>query len=89
MKIIESRMMDTNELRNVVTLNQWYCYGTDADWNHLLSMVRYKNMTPNRLYRVAKDIFEHSEYTSSDVILDIMTVLENHCTSEFEIREDA
>lgn len=89
MTIKEVKKMDTSKVRNMCIRCNWYTAGNNADYENMFSMCN-DNITPEKLYEIAKDIYEHtnvdkakegcsSDYDDLDNISDMMIYL-NDCT---------
>lgn len=91
MKIKETRIMTTDDLRNLCIKENWYTCGDCEEYSNLLSMTKngckLRNITANVLYKMAIDIEQHSNMTG---ILDtetIMYMLAEICHTTFEIEQ--
>lgn len=83
MKIKEIKRIDTDKLRSMCIKNNWYTAGTNEDYSNMFKMCEKGNITTNQLFKIAKDIYEHtnvdraeqgcsSEYSDNENILNMM-----------------
>lgn len=88
-KIKEVRRIDTSKLRSMCINNGWYTAGNTEDYSNMFKMCG-KSFTVNRLYQIAKDIYEHTnvdralqgcsrDYSDDENILNMMVYI-NDCT---------
>lgn len=93
MKIKEIKRIDTDKLRNMCIKNNWYTVGTSVDYYNMFKMCEKDNITAKQLYRIAKDIYEHtnidsarngccSDYSDNENILNMMIYV-NDCSYVF------
>lgn len=90
MKIKEIKRIDTDKLRNICINNNWYTAGNTANYNNMFRMCQKNNISTNQLFKIAKDIYEHSnvekakqgcskDYSDKENILNMMIYI-NDCT---------
>lgn len=65
MTVKEIRRIDTDKLRHICINNNWYTCGTNADYSKMFAMCEKDNITTNDLYKIAKDIYEHTDVKSA------------------------
>ena len=65
MKIKEIKRIDTDKLRNICINNNWYTRGTNSDYMNMFKMCEKDNISTNQLYKIAKDIYEHTDIESA------------------------
>lgn len=93
MKIKEIKRINTDKLRNMCANNNWYTVGTSEDYIKMFKMCEKDNITTNQLYKIAKDIYEHtnvdnakqgcdSGYSDNESILNMMIYV-NDCSYTF------
>ena len=92
MRIKEIKRIDSDRLRNMCIDNNWYTTGNANDYSKMFEMCKKDNITTNQLYKIAKDIYEHTdlnrakccadEYSHSENILNMMIYI-NDCTYVF------
>lgn len=93
MKIKEIKRIDQNKLRNMCINNNWYTTGTTSDYSNMFKMCQRDNITVNQLYKIAKDIYDHtnintakqgcsSDYSDNENILNMMIYV-NDCSYVF------
>lgn len=61
MKIIETRTINWNDLRNLCIDKDWYTSGTIDDYASMLDFVGSNKMTTDNLVSVATDIIKHTD----------------------------
>lgn len=92
-KIKEIRRIDFDKLRNMCINNNWYTAGNTEDYSKMFEMCKKDTITTSQLYRIAKDIYEHTnvakakqgcsnEYSDNENILNMMIYI-NDCTYVF------
>lgn len=59
-KIIETRKIFWNDLRNLCIRNNWYTCGTVQEYQKMLNMCKKDNITTNDIVTIAQDIMDHS-----------------------------
>ena len=64
MKVKEIKRIDTEKLRHICINNNWYTCGSNADYMNMLKMCEKDNISTNQLYKIAKDIYEHTDVES-------------------------
>lgn len=95
MKVKEIRVIDTCKIERLFANNNWYTKGSEGDYANMFRMCRANNVTTNRIYKIAKDIYEHSDteelrsgygeqYREDLIIADIMGQVGN-CSRTFYI----
>ena len=67
MKVKEIKRIDTDKLRNICINNNWYTYGSNADYSNMFKMCEKDNISANQLYKITKDIYEHTNVASAKV----------------------
>ena len=83
MKVKEIKRIDTDKLRNICINNNWYTRGTNSDYMNMFKMCEKDNISANQLYKITKDIYEHTnvasaktgcstEYSDNENILNMM-----------------
>lgn len=93
MKIKETKRIDSDKLRNMCINNNWYTAGNSEDYSKMFEMCKRNNITTNQIYKIAKDIYEHTnvsraktgcstEYSDNENILNMMIYV-NDCTYVF------
>ena len=86
MTIKETRGLYWGNVRAYCIKNDLYSAGTNEEYAKMLDYVQsLKNVTPKALYKIAKDIKDHSK--THYEITDLMFDLAKQCTSFFEINE--
>lgn len=75
MKIKAIRHWNPTTVQNLCIKEDWYIFGDNSEFDAMLEIVRTKKPTTTNLYKVAKDIADHSEYQT---ITNIMYVIENN-----------
>jgi len=92
-KIKEIKRIDTDKLRSMCIKNNWYTAGNTTDYSKMFKMCNKDNITPNHLYKIAEDIYKHTnvdtakqgcshEYSDNENILNMMIYV-NDCTYVF------
>ena len=61
MKVKEIKRIDTDKLRHICINNNWYTRGTNADYMNMFKMCEKDNVSTNQLYKITKDIYEHTD----------------------------
>lgn len=85
MKIKEIRVLYPEKIRSMCIENNWYTRGTSEDYDNMFTTVynSRKKVTNNLLYKIACDIFVHSEmdtnYSINDNLAGIMFALMEDC----------
>ena len=90
MTIKEIKKINVDKLRSMCIKNNWYTRGTTSDYNNMFKMCQKGNITTNQIYKIAKDIYEHTnvdkavqgcscEYGDNENILNMMIYV-NNCT---------
>lgn len=93
MTVKEIKRIDTSKLRSMCIKNNWYTAGTNEDYSNMFKMCEKDNITTNQLFKIAKDIYEHtnvdraeqgcsSEYSNNESILNMMIYV-NDCSYVF------
>jgi hypothetical protein len=78
-----------DELRALCIKFGWYTEGTNAEYDHMLSLVENKagglvNLTTDKLGEIAADILAHNDNAAGDWdVLGIMYELGAACTTHF------
>lgn len=99
MKIKETKRLDNDKVRAMCIRCNWYTAGTNEDYSNMFKMCNADNITPAKLYEIAKDIYEHTniaaakegcstDQTNNDNILNMMIYL-NDCSYVFYDIEEA
>ena len=78
MKVKEIKRIDTDKLRHICINNNWYTRGTNDDYMNMFKMCEKDNITTNQLYKIAKDIYEHTNVESA----------ENGCSNDYSDEEN-
>lgn len=86
---VEKRF-DSARIREECIKNDWYTWGDCEEYNDMLTFARRSEYSAANLYKIARDIFEHSEKEhlpeGNDGIECIMFVVERFATfTTFEI----
>lgn len=83
------RMWDSYDVRNLCVRNRYYTRGDNDEYGRMLLFVSNHKPTKENIFRVAEDIFNHSninpeEYglTKDDSIAAIMFDLSRSCVTE-------
>ena len=66
-RIETERTWDMETVRTYCIKNQYYTCGTGKEYDSMLHFVESHKPTNNALFRVAKDIFEHSDENACSV----------------------
>lgn len=93
MTIKEIKRMDDDKLRSMCVKSNWYTAGTNEDYINMFKMCKKDNITTNQLFKIAKDIYEHTDVdraeqgcsndcSDMDNILNMMLYV-NDCTYVF------
>lgn len=93
MTIKEIKKIDADKLRNMCIRNNWYTCGTTSDYNNMFKMCQRDNITVNQIYKITKDIYEHTNvdtvkqgccraYSDNENILNMMIYV-NDCSYVF------
>lgn len=87
MIIKTSKMLRANDVRKMCIAQDWYTCGDCRAYESLLGMCNSTNVTTELIYKIAKDIVEHSDlsaYCQSDTenIESVMFSV-NKCVNEF------
>lgn len=85
-KITEQVIWSATEVRHLCIKNEWYTRGDNRAYSAMLDMVDESEPTTSNLYKVAKDIKEHSN-TDSD-IAGIMFLMKKYCVTSFYTIEE-
>ena len=96
MKVKEIKRIDTDKLRNICINHNWYTRGTNADYMNMFKMCKKDNISVNQLYKIAKDIYEHTdidrartgcsaEYSNEENILNMMIYVNDATYVFYEI----
>nr|AHF24063.1 hypothetical protein [uncultured bacterium Contig643] len=84
-EIEETSKMDSDDVRSCCIRNELYTCGTVSEYNAMLNMVRDEEYSTKLLYRVARDIKEHSD---NQTITNVMYLLRKEAVRTFyEIKE--
>ena len=80
MKYIETRTLNSTELRSLCIKKNWYTHGTNEEYYNLFSKLTENfhaaQMTTEKLVEIAEDIFAHSdENDCTDGYLEIPSIL--------------
>ena len=65
MKVKEIKRIDTDKLRHICINNNWYTFGSNADYINMFKMCEKDNISTNQLYKITKDIYEHTDVESA------------------------
>ena len=96
MKVKEIKRIDTDKLRHICINNNWYTRGSNADYSNMFKMCEKDNITTNQLYKIAKDIYEHTDvesaingcdasYSDDENILNMMIYVNNASYAFYEL----
>lgn len=85
-EITEQVIWSATEVRHLCIKNEWYTRGDNRAYSAMLDMVDESEPTTENLYKVAKDIKEHSN-TDSD-IASIMFQMKKYCVTSFYTIEE-
>lgn len=88
MTLKETRKMDTARIRNICIKMDWYTRGTCDEYSKMFETAEREEATPEGIYEVAKDIFEHSNmdhyirdgYSEDEIIQNVMCYIVNDAT---------
>ena len=87
MKITTKRYLDTDKIRETCIDYNFYTRGDCEAYERMFDLAREADADkPEDMYRVAKDIYDHSnlrldeEYTENQLVAGIMFNLYNECT---------
>lgn len=87
LKIKETRKLSWEAVREICINHNLYTRGCNEEYAKLEDYVRnLKNVTSRSIYKIAKDIQDHSDPKYSLEIL--MMALAAKCVSDFEVREN-
>ena len=78
MKVKEIKRIDTDKLRHICINNNWYTCGSNADYMNMFKMCEKDNISTNQLYKITKDIYEHTDVESAI----------NGCSTEYSDEEN-
>ena len=78
--ITTSRSWSSGNIMASCIRNRFYTCGTNREYENMLRMVDQNDPTPEILYQVAKDIYDHSK---NQTITNIMFVLEKEAVNTF------
>lgn len=89
MKIKETRMLGVNKVYTYCVQNNYYTSGCNEEYDNMFKLFMNKEITPELLYKVAKDICCHTEELGNrlEMIQSVMTDLASFCYSTFVIEE--
>lgn len=59
-KIVETRKIFWDDLRNLCIKNHWYTCGTVKEYQKMLDICKKDNITTKDIVKIAQDIMEHS-----------------------------
>lgn len=80
----ETRIIDTDAVRQLCIAKKWYTLGTNEEYAHLLLDIipNIENVTSDDLVEIATDIMEHSDtdYTFTSIMFELAKI----CRSYFE-----
>lgn len=82
-RIRETRKWSTEYIREMCIDNDWYTRGNTREYSEMLDLVDREPPTTENIYRVAKDIYEHSEHSDGLEITSVMFEIANHCVFRF------
>lgn len=69
MKIVETRRLFHEDLRNLCILHNWYTMGDNQEYSHMFELTDKENLTTADLVEIAADIIDHSEPDESLTIV--------------------
>jgi len=84
-KIKTNRFWDMESVRELCIKNNLYTCGGCEEYDRMLNMVKSVEPSTENLYRIAKDIVEHSD---CQTISNVMFILEKAVTTTFEIENE-
>lgn len=90
MKVKEIKRIDCDKLRSMCIRCNWYTAGNAEAYNSMFEMCRKNNVTTSQLFKIAKNIYEHTnvdsaregcskDYSDNENILNMMIYV-NDCT---------
>lgn len=90
MRIKEIRRIDINKVRALCIRYNLYTMGTNQEYSDMLKMCKAKNVTANQLFKIAKNIYDHSDkinkpYDVNSDVSNLMSHLSDCTYSLFEI----
>ena len=86
MKIKETRLLSSFNLRNLCIKRNWYTKGDNNEYSHLLNELNHdgrENITTEDIRMIAEDIIEHSVIDSQMDITDVMWEIAHVCNTVF------
>ena len=60
MKLIETRILNWRDLRNLCVKHDWYTCGSNEEYSDILDFAASRKMTLDNLLHIAMDIIEHT-----------------------------
>jgi hypothetical protein len=96
-KINESKIWSADRIWTMCNKHEYYTRGYNEDYSKMLNFVTNHKPTTNNIYKVAMDIFEHSDINldhygvdKDEMIQAIMFDIHNECVSvHYEINRVA
>lgn len=86
--IKERRVIIKQDLRNFCVNGWFYTCGDCSDYEDMINLCECENLSDLRLYRIAKDIYEHSDksrlFTSideSEHVYEMMKLIKENCVT--------
>ena len=79
----ETRMMSSEDLRNLCIRQNWFTRGTNEEYDKLLAMTKKENITTDDIVEMATLIVEHS-VEQFELFTTIMFYLAQICSTHFD-----
>ena len=70
--IIETRTLSMDDLRKLCIKNNYYTKGTIDEYDRFLTSVKGVEMTKDKIYSLAVNIFTHSDIGSNVLLTDVI-----------------
>lgn len=67
MRVKEIRRFNTVKVNRMCVDNSWYTKGSVEDYDRMMSMCRKDHITTSQLYKIAKDIYEHTDVNNETI----------------------
>lgn len=87
-KIVETRKIFWNDLRNLCIRNNWYTCGTVKEYQKMLNICDKDNITTNDIVKIAQDIMDHSSKNDDRELTSYCFEVARIATILFEEKED-
>lgn len=68
MRVKEIRRLCMVKVNMMCVNNSWYTKGSVEDYNRMLRMCQKNNITTRQLYKIAKDIYEHTDVNDDSIV---------------------